>query len=83
MTKRKSILDLKRRITPRSRVAMRELDNGRWQVAIMFPHAIEALTFDRPTERGAENETIHQCRKRGYQGYKRWTDLEKTWANGD
>ena len=83
MTKHRSILNLKSKVSPAPRVAMRELGNGRWQVAIMFPGAVEAMIFDRPTERGAENETIHQCRKRGHQGWQSWDTLENIWGVGD
>lgn len=79
--KRRSILDLKDKVGPSPSVAMRELDNGRWHVAIHFPGAVEALAFDRPTRLGAENETIHQCRKHGYHyGWKRWDTLEDVWG---
>ena len=79
MAKRKSILDLKHKVVL-PKAAMRQLENGRWQVCILFPKAIESLVFDRPTKRGAENELIHQCREMGYQGWDKWDALEEVWA---
>ena len=79
MAKRRSILDLKHLVPPQPKVARRQLDNGRWQAAIMFPKGVESLIFDRPTERGLENEIIHQCRKMGHQGYDRWDTLQQVW----
>ena len=83
MARQRSILDLKHKVPPAPHVAMRELDSGRWQVAIMFSGAVEAMIFDRPTRRGAENETIYQCRKRGHQGWKSWDTLENIWGVGN
>ena len=82
MTKRKSILDLKSKCKPDPMVATMQTDNGRWKAAIMFPGAVEALVFDRPTERGLENEIIHQCRKRNHMGYRVWDTLQEVWDNG-
>ena len=80
MAKRRSILDLKHTLTPLPRVARRQLENGRWQAAILFHGAVEPLVFDRPTERGLENEIIHQCRKMREQGYQGWDTLESVWG---
>ena len=70
--KRKSILDIK--TSPLPKVAM-FWHEGKVRTCILFPGAVEALIFDRPTPIGADNETIHQCRKRGYQGYRDWPEL--------
>lgn len=78
MAKRKSILDLAHKVVL-PKAAMRQLENGRWQVAVLFPKAIESLVFDRPTKLGAENELIHQCRKMGYQGWDKWDTLQEIW----
>lgn len=81
MARNKSILNLKSKCKPDPLVATRQLENGRWQAAIMFPGAVEALVFDRPTERGLENEIIHQCRKRNHLGYRGWDTLQEVWNN--
>jgi len=80
MAKRKSILDLKHTLTPSPRVATRQLENGRWQAAIMFHGGVEPLVFDRPTELGLENEITHQCRKRACGGNRRWDTLQDIWG---
>jgi len=87
MAKRRSILDLKHLVPPRPKVARRQLENGRWQAAIMFPKGVEPMIFDRPTELGLENEIIHQCRKFTERnintcssGYTSWDTLEDVWG---
>ena len=78
MARRRSLLDVKR--PPRPKVAMVQMANGRWKVGIMFPGAVEPLIFDRPTKLGAENEAIHQCRKRKHIGYGAWDEMERIWG---
>lgn len=87
MTKGKSILDLKHLVPPQPKVARRQLENGRWQAAILFPKGVEPMIFDRPTKLGLENEIIHQCRKFAERnvktcssGYGSWDTLENVWG---
>lgn len=78
MKRRRSILDLKHLVEPLPHVATRPY-GGRWQAAILFPKAVEPLNFSRPTERGLENEIIHQCRKHGHKGYQLWESVQSAW----
>lgn len=87
MTKKKSILNLRHLVPPQPKVARRQLENGRWQAAIIFPGGVEPMIFDRPTYRGLENEIIHQCRKfteRNIKtcssGYTAWDSVQEMWG---